>query len=123
MAADRLFIDSQTILGANVASGDYRFIFDVSDTTDDPSGTIKKITLAEDKIALGIPTLQSDILSAKTKTDFITVTQAVNLDTIETNSNASKVKTDLLTVTGPVDLDTISSTYLSTSTASSTTSR
>lgn len=50
---------------------------------------------------------ESFTTAMKTKVDFISVTQAVDLDAIETNSNASKVKTDFITVTQPVDLDAI----------------
>ena len=52
-----------------------------------------------------VATNKTNADASKIKTDFITVTQAVNLDTIETNSNASKVKTDFITVTGAIDLD------------------
>jgi hypothetical protein len=51
----------------------------------------------------------SAVAASKTITDFITVTQGVNLDTIETNSNASKVITDFITVTQAVNLDNIES--------------
>jgi hypothetical protein len=49
-----------------------------------------------------LATAQSDITAIETKTDFITVTGAVNLDTINT-------KTGFITVTQAVDLDTIES--------------
>jgi hypothetical protein len=49
-----------------------------------------------------LATAQSDITAIETKTDFITVTGAVNLDTIKT-------KADFITVTQAVDLDTIES--------------
>ena len=44
-------------------------------------------------------------MASKTITDWITITQAVNLDTIETDSLASKVITDYITLTGAYDLD------------------
>ncbi len=47
--------------------------------------------------------------NAKTVTDFISITQSVNLDTIESDVAASKTKTDFITVTQPVDLDTLES--------------
>ena len=63
---------------------------------------------------------EDDVLSAKTKTDFITITQDVDLDTTEsqvatnkTNADASKVITDEITITQPVNLDTIESDLLS----------
>ena len=49
-----------------------------------------------------LATAKSDITAIETKTDFITVTGAVNLDTIKT-------KADFITVTQAVDLDTIES--------------
>jgi hypothetical protein len=57
-------------------------------------------------IGTGLSTAQSDITAIETKTDFITVTGAVNLDTIKT-------KADFITVTQAVDLDTIESDILS----------
>ena len=50
-----------------------------------------------------------DVSASKTKTDFLTVTQAVNLDTIESDTAASKTKTDFITVTQAVDLDVMES--------------
>ena len=57
---------------------------------------------------------QSDIGDIETKTNYITVTQAVNLDTIESNtatalsySTASKAVTELITVTENIDLDDV----------------
>ena len=49
-----------------------------------------------------LATAKSDITAIETKTNFITVTGAVNLDTIKT-------KADFITVTQAVDLDTIES--------------
>jgi hypothetical protein len=43
----------------------------------------------------------------KAKVDFVSVTQAVNLDIVETDSLASKVITDHISVTQAVNLDTI----------------
>lgn len=57
--------------------------------------------------AVDLDTIETDVAASKVKTDFITVTQAVDLDTIETDVAASKVKTDYITVTQAVDLDTI----------------
>lgn len=45
--ADRLVTDLTAITGANTATGDLFLVDDVSDTTDDASGTVKKITRAE----------------------------------------------------------------------------
>ena len=52
-----------------------------------------------------ITAAQSDATSAKTKTDFISVTQAVDLDALEADVAGSKAKTDLITITQAVDLD------------------
>lgn len=135
--ANRKLSEHTAITGANVnPNADYIEILDVSDTTDAASGTNKKILPSQLLIAIGAEpakgaddnyvtdaekvvigntsgtntgdnAVNSTYASAKTKTDFITITQNVDLDTIETNSNASKVKTDLITVTQPVDLDAI----------------
>ena len=59
--------------------------------------------------AVNLDTLESDIVSAKTITDFITITQAVNLDQLEIDVAASKSLTDFITVSQPVNLDTIES--------------
>jgi hypothetical protein len=82
-------------------------------------------------IGTGLSTAQSDITAIETKTDFITVTgavnldtiktkadfitvtQAVNLDTIESDILSAKTKTDFITVTQAVDLDTMESDILS----------
>lgn len=45
--ADRLVTALTAITGANTATGDLFIVDDVSDTTDDASGTVKKITRAE----------------------------------------------------------------------------
>lgn len=63
--------------------------------------------LATDSVLQGFQKLNERSLNLKTKSDFISVTQAVDLDAIETNSNASKVKTDFISVTQAVDLDAI----------------
>jgi hypothetical protein len=82
-------------------------------------------------ISTGLSTAQADIIAIETKTDFITVTgavnldtiktkadfitvtQAVNLDTIESDILSAKTKTDFITVTQAVDLDTMESDILS----------
>jgi len=56
-----------------------------------------------------IDTAQSDIVAIEAKTDFITVTQAVNLDTMEADILNAKTKTDFITITQAVDLDTVES--------------
>jgi hypothetical protein len=45
--ADRLIDELASLTGANTASGDKFIILDVSDNTDDPTGTAKEITRAE----------------------------------------------------------------------------
>ena len=60
------------------------------------------LTVGGVDIGVDLATAQSDITAIETKTDFITVTGAVNLDTIKT-------KADFITVTQAVDLDTIES--------------
>jgi hypothetical protein len=56
-----------------------------------------------------IVTAQDDIVNIEAKTDYITISQAVDLDVVETNSNASKVITDFITITQAVNLDTVES--------------
>lgn len=63
-----------------------------------------------------ISTNASDITAIETKTDFITVTQAVDLDAMETGISDNEtdianieLKTDWITVTQAVDLDTMES--------------
>lgn len=55
--------------------------------------------------AVDLDAIESSAAASKVVTDLITITQAVNLDTIETDSQASKAKTDWITVTQAVDLD------------------
>lgn len=50
---------------------------------------------------------ESFTTAMKTKVDYISVTQAVNLDTMESDILSAKTKTDHITVTQPVDLDAI----------------
>jgi hypothetical protein len=82
-------------------------------------------------ISTGLSTAQADIIAIEAKTDFITVTGAVNLDTIKTKANfitvtqavnldtiesdilSAKTKTDFITVTQAVNLDTMESDILS----------
>jgi hypothetical protein len=60
------------------------------------------LTVNGSDISGGLATAQADITAIEAKTDFITVTGAVNLDTINT-------KAGFITVTQAVDLDTIES--------------
>lgn len=53
--------------------------------------------------------VHTSINAIEAKTDFITVTQNVNLDTIESDVLSAKTKTDWLTVTQAVNLDTVES--------------
>lgn len=71
---------------------------------------------AVDVVEGRVDTAETDITNIEAKTDFITVTQPVNLDTMESDivTNATDIanielKTDQITVTQPVDLDTIES--------------
>ena len=92
----------------------------------DPSSSTLTSTNVQDAIdeedvkvqanAGNISTNSTDIDNIETKTDFITVTQAVDLDTMESGiaTNASDItnietKTDFITVTQAVDLDTMES--------------
>lgn len=52
--ANRLPTALSALTGANMASGDLFVLFDVSDTTDDASGTMKKVTRDEAKIGLAV---------------------------------------------------------------------
>ena len=52
-------------------------------------------------------TERTNIAASKTKTDLISVTQAVDLDTIESDLAGVKTKTDHISVSQAVDLDTI----------------
>ena len=67
------------------------------------------LTVGGVNLSTGLSQAQADIIAIETKTDFITVTGAVNLDTIKT-------KADFITVTQAVDLDTIESQAASAST-------
>jgi len=71
-------------------------------------------------IGTGLSTAQADITAIETKTDFITITGAVNLDTIKTKSDyisvtqavdldAMETKTNFITITQAVNLDTVES--------------
>ena len=59
------------------------------------------LTTAEGRISVN----EGDIVAIEAKTDYITVTQAVNLDTMESDIAGVKTKTDFITVTQAVDLD------------------
>jgi hypothetical protein len=92
---------------ANEADYDsfYPLISDLNTTNDNVNALDGRLTTAE-----------GDITAIETKTDFITVTQAVNLDTIESDLTTAKsditaieTKTDNITVTQPVNLDTMES--------------
>ena len=115
--ANRKLSEHTAITGANVnPNADYIEILDVSDTTDAASGTNKKILPSQLLIAIGAEpakgsddnyvtdaekvvigntsgtntgdnAVNSTYASAKTKTDFITITQNVDLDTIESRVN------------------------------------
>ena len=67
------------------------------------------LTVGGVNLSTGLSQAQADIIAIETKTDFITVTGAGNLDTIKT-------KADFITVTQAVDLDTIESQAASAST-------
>ena len=125
-SADKKILGLDPLTGAEVAAGDGFVLGDVSD-----SGKAKYILQSQMLEGLDITATAAELnqldgvtlsgnntgdnaanttyANAKTVTDFIAVTQAVDLDTIETNSNASKVKTDFITVTQAVNLDTIES--------------
>lgn len=62
-----------------------------------------------DDAAARITVSEADIVAIEAKTNFIAVTQAVDLDAIETDAAASKVITDFIAVTQAVDLDTMES--------------
>ncbi len=59
--------------------------------------------------AVDLDTVESDAAASKAKTDFISITQAVDLDTMESDVAASKTKTDFISITQAVDLDAIES--------------
>jgi hypothetical protein len=63
------------------------------------------LTTAEGRISVN----EGDIVAIEAKTDYITVTQAVNLDTMESDIAGVKTKTDFITVTQAVDLDDMES--------------
>lgn len=68
------------------------------------AGTTASFTTA---LETAIGTNTSNIASVKTKTDFMTITQAVNLDTVESDALSAKTKTDFITVSTNVNLTTM----------------
>lgn len=68
------------------------------------AGTTASFTTA---LETAIGTNTSNITSVKTKTDFMTITQAVNLDTVESDVLSAKTKTDFITVSTNVNLTTM----------------
>lgn len=72
------------------------------------TGITKTYNDASNTLTIAL-TGESFTTAMKTKVDYISVTQAVNLDTMESDILSAKTKTDHITVTQPVDLDAIES--------------
>ncbi len=59
--------------------------------------------------AVNLDAMESDILSAKTKTDHLTISAPANIGTMQSDITSAKTKTDNITVTQAVNLDAMES--------------
>jgi hypothetical protein len=118
-------ISNFTALTVRPDANDLLPIVDVSDTSQNASGTTKKISFANavtnviasdiagksdighTHIISDVTNLQSSLNEITTKTNNLTVPSAVNTDTLKSDILSANTKTNFLTVTANTNLDTI----------------